>query len=242
MAIAHANAQPCSATSVDTLAHVASVIDGDTVRLEQGLKVRLIGIDTPELSHDGRPAAPFARAAKRELATVLGHHAAVKLQYGPEAEDRYGRQLAHLLYRRRNQSLIVVAGSRTCRRDCYSPNTRLLDCYRRRQGHARAAGAGLWSLPAYQSVSAKALPPDSLGYRFVSGTVVRIAPRPGALWLDLAGGLRLRITPADRAYFRELALEHLLASEIAVRGWIYERSGEQRMRIRHPEDLKVLSR
>ena len=43
-------------------ARVASVVDGDTLRLEGGDKVRMIGLNAPELSREGRPAQPHDAA------------------------------------------------------------------------------------------------------------------------------------------------------------------------------------
>ena len=76
---------------------VAEVTDGDTLVLEQGLIVRLVGIQAPKLplGRDGfeqQPLAPEAKAALQRL--TLGKR--VRLSYGGLEADRYGRALAHL--------------------------------------------------------------------------------------------------------------------------------------------------
>jgi micrococcal nuclease len=66
---------------------VTRVFDGDTILLEDGRKVRYLGINAPESQE------PLSRKAKRrneEL--VLGK--VVRLEYDREREDRYGRLLA----------------------------------------------------------------------------------------------------------------------------------------------------
>ena len=75
---------------------VAFVPDGDTVYVvldghEQS--VRVIGIDTPEVAHNGAAAACFGDAAGRFTRTSLLHHR-VSLVPGVERHDRYGRLLA----------------------------------------------------------------------------------------------------------------------------------------------------
>ena len=78
-------------------ARVSGVVDGDTVALDDGVTVRLVGIQAPKLPL-GRPgfvAWPLADEAKAALeALALGRR--VTLYYGGRRTDRYGRALAHL--------------------------------------------------------------------------------------------------------------------------------------------------
>ncbi|HKJ23067.1 MAG TPA: thermonuclease family protein, partial [Gammaproteobacteria bacterium] len=96
-ATATAGADTCGPSRVDARAHVAYVYDGDTVRLDDGRRIRLIGVDTPEIAHDGNPAQPFALAARQFLIDLLHQSGGdVRLRYGPERKDHYHRTLAHL--------------------------------------------------------------------------------------------------------------------------------------------------
>jgi micrococcal nuclease len=89
-------AQP--ARSADTWNQVKWVIDGDTVVLNDGRKVRYLGINAPELEHDGHQAEPFAEQAKRFNASlVCGKE--VCLEFDKERTDQYGRTLAYLILR-----------------------------------------------------------------------------------------------------------------------------------------------
>ncbi|MEJ2071700.1 MAG: thermonuclease family protein [Syntrophobacterales bacterium] len=78
-----------------TEALVAKVVDGDTVTLANGQKVRLLGIDAPELGHEGQPADFLAHKAKGVL-TDLAQGRRVRLEYDNLRYDRYGRTLAFL--------------------------------------------------------------------------------------------------------------------------------------------------
>ena len=72
---------------------VARVIDGDTLLLASGRRVRLLGVDTPETKHPSKPPEPWgeqASAFSRRL--VEGRR--VGLEYDRHREDRYGRTLA----------------------------------------------------------------------------------------------------------------------------------------------------
>ncbi|WP_132530889.1 thermonuclease family protein [Pseudomonas aeruginosa] len=53
-------AEACRPTGALQNVEVARVVDGDTVRLRDGRSVRLIGINAPELAHNGRTTEPFA--------------------------------------------------------------------------------------------------------------------------------------------------------------------------------------
>ena len=74
---------------------IVEVRDGDTVILDNGLKVRLLGIDAPELEREGQPADFLAHKAKRVLAD-LAQGKRVRLEYDKLRYDRYGRILAFL--------------------------------------------------------------------------------------------------------------------------------------------------
>ena len=63
-----------------------AVIDGDTIKLETGEKVRLIGIDAPELSQPGGEES-------REYLTHLILNKGVILDKGHEDRDKYNRLL-----------------------------------------------------------------------------------------------------------------------------------------------------
>jgi micrococcal nuclease len=76
-------------------ARVDNVVDGDTVILATGQKVRLLGIDAPELEREGRPADFLAHKAKRVL-TDLSQGKQVHLEYDQLRYDRYGRILAFI--------------------------------------------------------------------------------------------------------------------------------------------------
>ncbi|MFZ1538713.1 MAG: nuclease, partial [Chromatiaceae bacterium] len=64
---------PCAAWSACPLpaqfetARVTQVIDGDTLELKDDTRVRLIGIDTPEIGRDGKPDDPGAHQASTAL-------------------------------------------------------------------------------------------------------------------------------------------------------------------------------
>ncbi len=75
---------------------VVHVADGDTVTLDTGQRVRLLGIDAPEMEKEGQPADFLAHKAKRVLAELV-QGKRVHLEYDRLRYDRYGRTLAYLI-------------------------------------------------------------------------------------------------------------------------------------------------
>ena len=76
---------------------VVQVIDGDTIIVSGGRRVRLLGIDTPETKHPDRPPEPFgAEATQFTQRAVEGKN--IQLLYDKERYDNYGRILAFVFY------------------------------------------------------------------------------------------------------------------------------------------------
>lgn len=120
---------------------VARVIDGDTFQTQDGRKVRLVGINTPERSSKD-PLHDRATALLREL--VEG--AEVTLELDQEKLDQYGRTLAYV-----HKGDLFVNGELVRRglAYCYTwePNTAHRDELIGWQREARLGKAGLWALP-----------------------------------------------------------------------------------------------
>lgn len=234
-----AGAPDCLPDRIDARARVVWVYDGDTVRLKNGEKVRLIGMNAPELGHDGQPSQPYARAAKRALEDLLASRdQRVVLRYGAERRDHYGRRLAHVFLADRTSLSAQLLRQGLALRITVPPNEWNLDCYAQAEAEAREHRKGLWSLPAYRVTPATELGGRAQGFRIVSGTVQGVGQGPRSLWLNLDGGLALRI---DRADLGELPVSELLAlkgERVIARGWLYRHKGRLRMRIRHPADLE----
>ena len=117
---------------------VERIADGDTFYCRDGRKVRLIGIDTPELAQ-----GPDGRLALEALRRLLPRGGTVRLELDAAPEDRYGRTLAHVWAGGRLVNEAMVRGGWAV---LYTvpPNVRYVRRLERAQHEARAAGAGLW--------------------------------------------------------------------------------------------------
>lgn len=88
-------ASATAASAVPKEGVVTAVIDGDTVILRTGARVRYLGVDSPEIGHDAEPADCYGAAAKKtNEKMVLGRR--VFLKYGRPETDSHGRLLAYV--------------------------------------------------------------------------------------------------------------------------------------------------
>lgn len=87
-----------------TASRVRSAYDGDTLTLQDGRKVRLLGVDTPELQQ----REPFAAEA-RDFVRSFCEDREVWLEFDAEPEDRYGRLLCYVYVREGNQARMLNA-------------------------------------------------------------------------------------------------------------------------------------
>ena len=121
---------------------VSRVVDGDTIALTTGQRVRLVQIDAPELSG----SECYSAKAKATLAGILPRGASVRLEFDGRLDrvDRYGRLLAYVWKGQANVNVALVSRGAASVwfyggvRGKYS--ARLLAVART----ARAAPRGLW--------------------------------------------------------------------------------------------------
>ena len=71
------------------------VVDGDTIILSNGERVRLIGVDTPETKHPNKPVQYFGKEASAFTKRMV-EGKEVTLEYGQQQRDKYGRLLAYV--------------------------------------------------------------------------------------------------------------------------------------------------
>lgn len=232
----------CPTARYDGRGVVRQVFDGDTLELNDGRRVRLLGIDTPELGYDDRPSEPFAERARAFLESLAGPGTRVNLRFDAEGRDRFGRLLAHIFLQGpvNVQAKLLSAGLATTL--VVPPNEWNYECYAALEDAARTAGLGIWKLDRFQPVSANELSDYARGFRIVTGKVQRIGEGRKNLWLNIAPRVAVRIPKHDLIHFEGTALYALVGRPVEVRGYLKRRRGELRITVRHPAALRVLNR
>ncbi len=127
----------------EELVKVVKVIDGDTIKIETGEVVRLIGIDAPETVHPSKSVACFGKESSEKAKEVLGE-SLVRLEKDVSEKDKYGRLLRYvwkggLLV----NELLVREGYATV--STYPPDVKYQDRFLEAQRLAREENRGLWA-------------------------------------------------------------------------------------------------
>ncbi len=217
---------------------VVRVIDSETLLLDSGREVRLIGAlapkpDTLLTAADDWPPAREAALALEAL--VL--HRTVSLRYDGRRRDRYGRELAQLYVAGPNgtewvQRALVSAGH--ARAYALAGNTSCLRELVAAEADARIARRGIWSRDGFRARDAA--DPKTLlqligRFVLVEGRVSSIARVQKTTYLNFGHDWRSDFTAsianaiADRGKGGAAQLSALAGQEIRVRGWIERRNG-----------------
>jgi endonuclease YncB( thermonuclease family) len=128
---------------------VRYVIDGDTLLLEgESRRVRLEGVDAPELSRKGSPEEPWSREAVEFVRAFVQGPAPLRLESSEDGLDRYGRHLVFLWRENEllNEQLIRAGLARAMVRFPY--RTDLKRRFAAAEKEARQAGRGIWRTPS----------------------------------------------------------------------------------------------
>lgn len=227
-------------------ARAVEIIDGDTLQLEDGREVRLVGLQAPKLPL-GRPGfktwplAPEAKAALEELA--LGE--TLQLFYGGARMDRYGRVLAHLVRGDGEWVQGAMLARGMARTYSFADNRALVRELLEREQAARATKRGIWALDWYRIRSPRETEADIDSFQLVEGRVLAVAEQRSNSYLNFGDDWRTDFTLVANSRARKLCvaagleLPALEGRLIRARGWIESFNGPM-VDITHPEQIEVL--
>jgi len=136
----------CAEGGVGAEVPVTKVTDGDTVRVEvggRGERVRLIGIDAPEVPWYGGPDECFGIEAGLYARSRLDGRS-VRLDYDRERRDRFGRLLAYVYVGEElfNLTLVRLGYARSL---AVPPNVKMSGRFAAAERDARESSRGLWA-------------------------------------------------------------------------------------------------
>lgn len=135
---------------------VVRAVDGDTLKLENGERVRLTGIDTPE-KHESAKLYRDARKSGKDVAVIqrMGVKASeftrrlvegkrVRLEFDVEKQDRYGRLLAYVYLKDGTFVNEEIVKQGYASPYTFPPNVRYAERLRSVYQEARENRRGLW--------------------------------------------------------------------------------------------------
>lgn len=236
------HAASCAAEHTNERVQVVYVYDGDTVKLDDGRRLRFIGINTPETGYKGQASQAYADEAKAALQDLLDtHNRILLLQTGRQDRDHYGRLLAHAFLEDGTNIAVRLLQKGLATTTLVPPNAWGHDCYRQQEDLARIEGIGLWGLDAYKAKESQSLPPNTRGFRIIRGTVEEVRQSGRSTWVSLEGALVLHISNKDRVNFRPGFLAGLEGHQVETRGWVKPVRGGLQMSVQHPAALEIIT-
>lgn len=260
--LVHAEAQ----RTVSETATVARTVDGDTLVLNDGRRVRLDSINALEIPHKAEDAVrclpstrrsgakddfgcdlTLARAAQA-LLRDLTVDKTVTLRLNPDRrEDRYGRLLAEVWVKvaHGEESSVAAALLRKGLAHVYPLSgqeigtTKLLPL----EEEARGAKRGIWQLPELQPTDAAQAATQFGHYALITGTVVQAAKVKTKIYLNFGADYHTDFTAVidkrDWKNFSRVDLLSLTGKRVLVRGYLYEDYGPA-MRLSNDGQISLL--
>lgn len=132
-----------SESAIANLAKVTRVIDGDTIEIEGGERVRYIGIDTPETVDPRKTVQCFGiESSKKNKELVEGKM--VRLEKDITDRDKYNRLLRYVWIDETLANLALVQGG-FAHSYSYPPDIKYQDQFVTAERQAREAKLGLWN-------------------------------------------------------------------------------------------------
>ncbi len=229
-----------------TVANVTRIVDGDTVVIDSGEKVRLVGVDTPEVDE-----AYYEEAKQYMVDNVLGEQ--VELEADVSNRDDFGRLLRYVWLDGEliNEQLVLsgLAVSKT-----YEPDTRYQETFDTAQSLAREKSVGLWS----GSSGREGLGPETeegaiyyidagryIGHvKTVEGVIVDSHDAGNIIFLNFhdpyEGYFTVVIYPDDRERFPQSPEIMYYMKKVRVTGKIIDYKGSPEIVVDDPSQIEIL--
>ena len=239
------HAAACALTR-DTTAKATEIVDGDTLFVDNGTQIRLVGIQAPKLplGRKSFKSWPLAEDAKNELAE-LSKGRMLTLSYGGARRDRYGRALAHL----HDETGVWIQGELLrrglARVYSFRDNRNCIGEMLALEREARQARRGIWRLGYYAIRSLDEASRHVGSFQLVEGRVREVATVKKRTYLNFGENWRtdftISISPRDRRQFLKAGIDpaSFRGRRIRVRGWLKSYNGPM-IEVTHPEQIETL--
>lgn len=133
---------PVSTFVLSDYQKVKRVVDGDTIELESGQKVRYIGINTPETVDPRKPVECFGHEAKKENVKLV-EGKTVRLEKDVSEKDKYNRLLRYVYIDDIFVNNYLVRNG-FAQVSTFPPDVKYLSLFVSSEKEARKKNLGLW--------------------------------------------------------------------------------------------------
>jgi endonuclease YncB( thermonuclease family) len=213
---------------------VKSVYDGDTIILENNQRIRLLGVNTPEIESRHRPGEPGGVMAREWLRNQVRNRQ-VYLEYDQEKKDKYNRQLAHVFLPDGTHLNLELLKQGLAFMSIVPPNLRYAETFNRAQQQAEKQELGIWRESGYQVRSLDQIASASRGWQRFTGIPRQVQQKRSFTYLILNDQVSVRIANDHLNLFP--ALEKYLDRNVEIRGWVSRRNNRFTISVQHPSAL-----
>jgi micrococcal nuclease len=229
------NAQVFQVHAGYTYYEVSKVYDGDTILLANGKRLRLSGINTPEVEGRYKSAQAGGEAAKRWLIKKL-KNSKVRLEVDVERKDKYDRLLAHLFTEEQEHINLELVENGLASVNIYPPNLKYTAALLAAQRAAEYGKKGIWKDKAYAPKAVEQIRTGSYnGWQRVLGSIKHFRHERKYSYLDLTAYFSLKMSKKSLSLFPALA--SYTGKKVEVRGWVSKHKQSYSMFIRHPSAI-----
>lgn len=223
------------------------VVDGDTLELESGTVVRLVGLQAPKLPLGRKGFVPWPLGEQSKMAlSAMTMGKRLTLAYGGRKKDRYQRALAHLF----EEGGLWVQGEMLrqgmARVYSFPDNRTVVREMLKIEKTARLARRGIWADPFYYIRTPDTVGRDIDTFQIVEGRVYDAAKVKGTIYLNFGANWRTDFTMMAKVTARRLFdrvgvdLLSLKGKLVRGRGWVRYKNGPMIV-LTHPEQLEILA-
>lgn len=217
---------------------VRTVFDGDTLLLDNRIKVRLSGINTPEIESFRKRGESGGEEARIWLKNAI-EGKKIHLEEDVEHTDHYRRLLAHVFTEEgaHINRLLVSLGLASV--NIYPPNLKYAEQMLEDQGRAERARLGIWGDPVYTPDTVANLPDSKgTGWRRLVGRAIELKASRKFYRLIYSDQVDVRIPRENLDLFPDL--NRYLRRDTEIRGWPSRRNNHYSILVRHPSALRVV--
>ena len=215
---------------------VQQINDGDTITLNNGKRVRFIGINTPEINYRYlHKSEPYALQAKALVEKYVRVGDPVHLVFDKTKHDKYGRLLAYVYTKTgRNLSALQLQNG-FAKQWVIGKNDHFWQCFQRAEQQARKAKKGIWS--AFEPLRVPQLTKKNKGYHYIRGEITKLSRTSKGLLFELDNKLNVWINHSNLIKFTNNNLEFHQGDTLLLSGKIFFSREQFRMNLYHPVQI-----
>ena len=226
----------CPHASWDKTVIVKSINDGDTVTLEDGQRVRFIGIDTPEVNHRNLSKSDaYAVDAKKLIERYIRKGDKLHLVFDQTKYDKYGRMLAYVYSKTGRNLALLQLQSGFAKHWVVGKNDKFWKCFQQAERQARLRKKGLWS--DFSPIKADQIKRSDAGYQYISGRITDLQKSSKGITFVVDKKVTIKISKSNLKKFELNNVHFWLSQRVLLNGKLVISKKKGKITLYHPGQI-----